>query len=206
MIKVTTGKGLLQSADLDVDDALIPFLPGEIPTSICPENPGKIPKVATQKRTWRRCYEVAAKAGTNCGGREKKKKTSLSKMASGTASARRGLRAQRIGEADRPGPWSSRRNPFQGVSSPPDSIRVTCYNISSASKHFNGNKPPEPGPEVIVLQETKFGPPAYANTCRRCFTFKLQILRSYSATLSSILSWNKTQRMSVTWKRITMRS
>lgn len=83
------------------------------------------------------------------------------RSAQGTSATRRGLRAQRIGEAGHPGPTQS------------SGLRIMCYNISSIRRHFDEvmAEADRCKADLICVQETKLTAvsiPAFANTCWHC--------------------------------------
>ena len=153
------------------------FPAGEIPTSVCKDNPGKIPSVKKRKELWKQCYDIAAKAETNCGGRGRPcrtkvakqtkvsahQKITLSKRSSGTTSTKRGLRGQRIGEASNPGPrdflmWSVNCR----------SWRKHAYAILDEATSNNI--------QLVALQETNLSKEAQPSASHTCYHAGWQVL------------------------------
>lgn len=108
--------------------------------------PGKVPPLKKRQALWKACRQQAAAEVTTFGQKRKPKQKSLSKVADGAQATRRGLRAQRVGEAARPGPGSQTSRDSSEVDSngaSPSSkiqtkdINILTFNIGSIHRHLS---------------------------------------------------------------------
>lgn len=140
-----------------------------MPLRVCPAFSGKPTPLNQRKKIWKKCRTEATKDLASQSSCSKSRVSSshhpLSFQAAGTSATRRGLRAQRIGEASHPGPASE---PECGH----HQLRMLSQNIRSW--HTNGvnclTQAAEQDISLVAFQETNISDisaPGVTNVCNR---------------------------------------